>query len=120
MGSMAIATQGSIFIARDPDAFPPDLHYVEGKPGSSHPFYRFSKPVGADPEISALVLALPRCSHLAQLVKYMKQCVHATVVEGRNATADTFYSSQGQPCTSLYQTDEQVEWIPILQITTPH
>lgn len=76
VGSVCIAELGSVFIRRNPDAF---------AEGASEDPYVVSKPVAADKELSALV-------HERLAAKIGE----ARVVAGLNATADSFYSSQGR------------------------
>jgi uridine phosphorylase len=50
IGTMAVASKGSVLIQRNPDAFEnPDEHK------SVFDFYKVSKPIPADPELSALI-----------------------------------------------------------------
>lgn len=76
LGSLMVATPGAVCIRRDPDAW---TH------GDGRPRYTVSAPVAADPVLRQL------------LVEACEQQVGAEgVVQGLNATADSFYSSQGR------------------------
>eukprot|EP01102_Stenamoeba_stenopodia_P010361 TRINITY_DN3112_c0_g1_i1.p1 TRINITY_DN3112_c0_g1~~TRINITY_DN3112_c0_g1_i1.p1 ORF type:complete len:366 (-),score=95.27 TRINITY_DN3112_c0_g1_i1:36-1133(-) len=93
VGSMVVASKGSVEITRNPDAFslPPEQTNIKD-------CYRFSKPVTSDPELSKHIIQ----SLKEELKPYPKQA--AKVIEGLNATADTFYASQGR---SLNQFDDR-------------
>ncbi|KAI9205002.1 nucleoside phosphorylase domain-containing protein [Polychytrium aggregatum] len=93
-GQIAVATKGSVLIQRDVDAFSGAQADVP---------YRISKPVPADPLLSQLVANSMR-----------KRIGSQNVVECMNATADSFYSSQGRIDPQF--TDRNEDLIPhILQ-----
>lgn len=74
---MAVAT-ASIFIRRDSDAW---FDNVDGQKR----YYALSKPIPADPAVCDL------------LISNLKKHVNGGKIEpGLNATADSFYSSQGK------------------------
>lgn len=75
-----VATQGSVSILRDPDAFHPDAVN-----GSSRAPYRITRPVAPDAALSAALLQ--EASNLLGSER---------VVAGLNASADSFFSSQGR------------------------
>ncbi|EFN59386.1 hypothetical protein CHLNCDRAFT_137869 [Chlorella variabilis] len=79
LGSFVVADPGAILIRRNPDAFTP-----EGEEGGLVP-YTFSRPIPSDP---ALSLALEQ-----EAVRLLGP---EGVCRGLNATADSFYSSQGR------------------------
>jgi len=77
LGSVVVASKGSILIQRNPDTF--------GSNSEEGESYLFRKPVSSDPQLSD------------RLVNNLKLTVHSGVIlEGMNASADTFYSSQGR------------------------
>lgn len=76
LGCLLVASQGSIFVRRDPDAF---------VYGSTRRPYQFSLPAPSDVELSSILV---RCAR--------QQLGDDRVVQGMNATADSFYSSQGR------------------------
>jgi len=78
VGTLTIASGGSILVRRDPDSFLPES---EGK----LPYYAFSKPILPDAKLSKIL-----CE------KMKSNLTSSSVVEGLNATADSFYSSQGR------------------------
>lgn len=80
LGSAVVASPGSIFVRRDPDAFTLDA------PGRPH--YSISLPVPSDPLLSSLV----RQELEARLGP-------EGVCAGLNVSADSFYSSQGRSTT---------------------
>jgi len=78
VGSVAVASLGSVAIQRNPDAFVPGV--------SDEAAYRITNPVESDNELSLLIQ------------RNLNAALGATtqVVTGMNATADSFYSSQGR------------------------
>jgi len=80
IGSMAVASKGSIMIQRNVDAYLPEANANEAK-------YLISKPSLPDPKLSELLVA--------NLRKNIGTSEHS-VVECLNATGDSFYSSQGR------------------------
>ncbi|PRP82227.1 hypothetical protein PROFUN_06239 [Planoprotostelium fungivorum] len=80
IGSVVVASEGSIFIRRNPDAWEQDGSWDEKESK-----YIFSKVVRSDPEIS---------KRLAENMK--KMVADCQVYEGLGATADSFYASQGR------------------------
>eukprot|EP00879_Flechtneria_rotunda_P020628 GHRR01021707.1.p1 GENE.GHRR01021707.1~~GHRR01021707.1.p1 ORF type:complete len:312 (+),score=96.98 GHRR01021707.1:257-1192(+) len=76
LGSLIIASKGAICIRRDPDAWT----YRDGRP-----HYTVSAPVPADTQLAQLVVEAAT-----------EQVGVQAVVQGLNATADSFYSSQGR------------------------
>ena len=74
LGDLLVASKGSISIRREPDYW---------TAGNGHQPYVCSLPVPADPQLSAILVA-----QAAALVGGDR------VVEGLNASADSFYSSQ--------------------------
>ena len=86
-GKVAVATDGSGFVMRNPDAF--DNYYNESGTASpirvSHDAYHFYNVAPSDPELNDLV------------TKHLKADLgDDIVVSGSNVTADSFYSSQGR------------------------
>lgn len=79
LGSFVVAEPGAFLIRRNPDAFSP-----EGKALGLAP-YSFSQPIPSDP-----VLSLALQLEAARLLGPEGVC------SGLNATADSFYSSQGR------------------------
>ncbi len=74
LGSLVVASAGAVCVRRDPDAYT----RADGRP-----HYIVSAPVRPDEELSALVVAAAR-----------EAAGGSAVLEGLNATADSFYSSQ--------------------------
>ncbi|PRW58451.1 uridine phosphorylase [Chlorella sorokiniana] len=79
LGSFIVADPGAILIRRDPDAFSP-----EGE-ACGLPPYRFSRPIPSDPLLSQ-----------ALQQEAARRLGAENVCSGLNATADSFYSSQGR------------------------
>lgn len=78
VGTISVASPGSICIRRDPDAF------HESNKGKI-PYYSFSKIIPSDSQLSD------------SLSKNLQKNIHSGLVTtGLNATADSFYSSQGR------------------------
>jgi len=93
IGSIVVASKGSTFILRNPDAF-----------GSQSPDispYFFCKPISSDQELSASLSANLKLSVRS-----------SSIVEGMNASADTFYASQGRHDCNF--TDNNKDIIPNL------
>ncbi|KAL7547836.1 hypothetical protein ACHAWF_012227 [Thalassiosira exigua] len=84
-GCVCVAS-GSIAVARDPDAWGPPSEEGEGSQKAPTPKYRFSRPIASH---SGLSESLRRS--LADGIGPERTRV------GANATADSFYSSQGRP-----------------------
>jgi len=90
IGSMAVASKGSVLIRRNPDAFSNTV-------SSTIPYYTVCQPVAADKELSH------------NLVERLRVHVKSnSIVEGLNATADTFYSSQGRHDCNFTDKNEQL------------
>eukprot|EP01094_Clydonella_sp_ATCC50884_P004396 TRINITY_DN13420_c0_g1_i1.p1 TRINITY_DN13420_c0_g1~~TRINITY_DN13420_c0_g1_i1.p1 ORF type:complete len:342 (+),score=100.94 TRINITY_DN13420_c0_g1_i1:49-1074(+) len=99
VGSVSVARLGSVMIQRNPDAFGEDAH--------GEVAYRISRPVPADGALSALIHD-NMCKALGD---------PSRVVAGMNATADSFYSSQGR-VGSVFD-DKNEELIDQLALTHP-
>jgi len=84
VGCVSVASPGSVNILRNPDAFDPSN--TDGK----IPYYTVSKLVQSDKDLTETLV-----STLQQSVK------SGQVIQGLNATADTFYSTQGRQ-TALF------------------
>lgn len=90
VGSVVVATKGSISVLRDPDAFDVDQQ-------EKIPCYRMSKPIKPDTELSS------------KLVDCLNETVTSgQVLEGMNATADSFYSSQGRQDSNFDDRNESL------------
>mmetsp|Transcript_11383 Transcript_11383/g.24464 ORF Transcript_11383/g.24464 Transcript_11383/m.24464 type:complete len:371 (-) Transcript_11383:889-2001(-) len=88
LGQMLVASQGSISIRRNPDAW---------TLGNGHAPYILSHPVPPDADMAAL------------LVEEAAAAVGAeNVVQGVNASADSFYSSQGRTGTDFDDRNEEL------------
>lgn len=86
-GCIVVASEGSGYICRNPDAFASNYASAEEGSGTSEeePAYRLSKVAPADPTLSALVQ------------KALGEQLGAEVVHtGVNVSAESFYSSQGR------------------------
>ena len=87
-GGVVVATEGSVLVQRNPDAFlPPPLASSSGNGGQqsqTEPYLIF-RPQPADAQLSAALV-----SELSAEIGAER------VVEGLNASADSFYSSQGR------------------------
>jgi len=89
IGTIAVAANGSLFVQRNPDAWT--------DPNSSSHYYTFSKVVLPDKHLSD------------QLISNLTETVQGKVIPGLNATADSFYSSQGR--TGTYFEDHNTKLI---------
>eukprot|EP00240_Pyramimonas_obovata_P005238 CAMPEP_0118933574 /NCGR_PEP_ID=MMETSP1169-20130426/12068_1 /TAXON_ID=36882 /ORGANISM="Pyramimonas obovata, Strain CCMP722" /LENGTH=415 /DNA_ID=CAMNT_0006876357 /DNA_START=95 /DNA_END=1342 /DNA_ORIENTATION=- len=94
VGSVMVASKGSVFIRRDPDAFasPEDSPEPVNDSDCAGPTvlplpYRISKVVQADAELSQV---------LGSEMRAQCEPIGSAVIEGLNATADSFYSSQAR------------------------
>lgn len=112
VGSVVVATKGSISVLRDPDAFDVDQQ-------EKIPCYRMSKPIKPDTELSSKVsddLISKNCSEKVFIFlpkKKLVDCLNETVtsgqvLEGMNATADSFYSSQGRQDSNFDDRNESL------------
>jgi len=81
-GCIIVASKGSVKVLRDPDAF-------DGGEDGERPAYRIAKPVPADAQLSQLILDNLRA-------KFKELHDDEMVLPGMNASADSFYSSQGR------------------------
>jgi len=89
-GTVVVAERGSVLVLRDPDAFHVDpgaesTDSAGSAGGCGGGGYRISKPALPDPDFSAAVL---------QALK--AELPNTGAVAGLNATADSFYASQGR------------------------
>jgi uridine phosphorylase len=83
-GVVAVATKGSGFVTRDPNAFAYNYGNDNGNDDSYTKKYIMSKIAPSEDSLSSLV------------VSQLKDAVgEAAVIEGANVTAESFYSSQG-------------------------
>ena len=80
-GCVMVATEGSGYISRNPDAFP----RASDSGASSEPSYRLAHVAPANADLSALVY---NALSSALGAEHLRQ--------GANVTADSFYSSQGR------------------------
>jgi len=90
VGSISVPTDGCTMIIRNPDAWTED-----NKSENGIDYYRFCKPVNPNKLLTE------------QLVSNLQKFVpDRLIVEGLNATADTFYSSQGRIDSSFNDHNE--------------
>jgi len=82
LGDLLVASAGSIAVRRDPDAW--TLPRAAGGRTRTQP-YATTLPVAPDPQLASLLVE-----------EAAKQVGADRVVEGLNASADSFYSSQGR------------------------
>ena len=87
LGSIIVSDPGSVFVRRNPDAFHDlDHHYdVDNSSNDSITPYMISRPVLADEQLAALI----------KQQASLRVGTH-NIVSGLNATADSFYASQGR------------------------
>lgn len=76
-GTVVLNTPGSVYVSRNPDAF-------AGGEGGSTPAYTIARPVAPDPRL---------CAHVCVA---LRAALGDRVVEGLNASADSFYAAQGR------------------------
>ncbi len=91
VGTVAVAKEGSIAVIRDPDAFRAGRSAAAARP------YRLSAPVLPDAQFTA--------SLTAELSLALGP---ARVLEAMNATACSFYSSQGRPDSAFDDRNENL------------
>jgi len=92
IGSVVVASEGGVFIRRNPDAWRED-----GSQDETVDKYSISRVVRSDPEISK------------QLVENIRNMVtDCPVFEGLGATADSFYASQGRIDSSFDDGNEKL------------
>jgi len=92
VGSVMVASKGSVFIRREPDAFSDLNAHIDESNNAQGPEalplpYRLSKVVTTDASLSAV---------LVRELRAQVGTVGSEVIEGLNATADSFYSSQAR------------------------
>ncbi|KAL6753071.1 nucleoside phosphorylase domain-containing protein [Haematococcus lacustris] len=88
LGDLLVASSGSIAVRRNPDAWTQPLQ---------HAHYCSSLPVPADPLLTSLLVE-----------EAAKQVGSGRVVQGLNASADSFYSSQGRLGGDFQDANEQL------------
>ena len=92
VGQLLVASEGSVAILRNPDAF-----HSDATNGQSLAPYRITRPVMPNEALTA--------SFMKEALKLMGDEV---VTSGMNASADSFFSSQGRVDTSFEDLNENV------------
>jgi len=95
VGSLMVADT-SILIRRNPDHWADEANGLEGNKASSPAPYDISRPVSADQQLSDL------------LFEQLESGLGSIVVRGMNATADSFYSSQGRIDNTFMDFNDQL------------
>eukprot|EP00884_Botryococcus_braunii_P021186 jgi/Botrbrau1/7751/Bobra.0159s0180.1 len=108
LGDFVVATEGSVCIRRDPDYFTTLAREptVKDVVGSARGAYNISLPVLPDQDLSRMLAA-----------KLRQMPLSVNVHEAMNASADSFYSSQGR--TTFFQ-DHNQDLLEDLVYQYPH